>query len=553
MTNRRRNDALHSLAEMKCGARFLDPRFVWRLRAAGAVDRREVSAFLGVLPSMFGRGPSLGTLSQINARAVGSKIAIHDRHGSLTWRDLDRRSNRLARALIQRDLPRDALVATLLRNGREAVEAILATQKLGLGIAPLNTWATPSELRGIIGRSAPTLLIYDDLHEGQVREALGERTDASTSYEALLEGQPEHAPPPFVLERGSPRILTHTSGTTGSPKAASRRIGQTGTRALMGLLEVIPFRRDDVFFCPAPLFHSFGLLTFSMAALLGATLVLPERFEPEESLSLIEQHGATAASFVPVMVRRILSLPPVVRGRYFTGRLRIVLTSGSAMSPELRARARGTFGDVLYDLYGSTEAGWVAVATPRDVAEAPATVGRPVGGVEVMVFDDRGSPVPPNERGRILVRSDAVFEGYASGDGAGAQAPLQAIDTGDVGWIDDEGRLFVEGRADDMVVIGGENVYPAEIEAVISTVRGVVDVAVLGISDQEYGHALAAYVQGTADLDEIRSACRAQLSSFKVPKVIEIVDDLPRTATGKIRKGELASPRGPSRGRRRSA
>jgi fatty-acyl-CoA synthase len=542
---------LPPLDELKRGARFLDPRFVWRLRAAGAVDCREVTAFLGALPSLIGRGASLGTLSQINARSVGSKVAIVDRHGSLTWRELDRRSNRLARALIQRELTRDALVATLLRNGREGVEAILATQKLGVGIAPLNTWATPTELRRIIERAAPSLLIYDELHEAQVKDALGERADASTSYESLLEGQPEDAPPPFVLERGSPRVLIHTSGTTGSPKAASRRIGQTGTGALMGLLEVIPYRRDDVVFCPAPLFHSFGLLTFSVAALLGATLVLPERFEPEESLSLIERHGATAASLVPVMVRRIVSLPPEVRDRYDLEALRIVLTSGSAMSPELRDRAREVFGDVLYDLYGSTEAGWVAVATPQDMAEAPATVGRPVGGVEVMVADEGGRPALPNERGEILIRSDAVFEGYASGGGDGAQP--QAIDIGDVGWIDEAGRLFVEGRADDMVVIGGENVYPAEIEAVISTVPGVVDAAVFGVQDEEYGQALAAHVQGTADPDEILAACRAQLSSFKVPKVIEVVDDLPRTATGKVRKGELATPRQPSKGRRRSA
>jgi acyl-CoA synthetase (AMP-forming)/AMP-acid ligase II len=289
-----------------------------------------------------------------------------------------------------------------------------------------------------------------------------------------------------------------------------------------------------------------------VAALLGATLVLPERFEPEESLSLIERHGVTAASFVPVMVRRIVSLPPSVRGRYFTGRLRIVLTSGSAMPPELRARAREAFGDVLYDLYGSTEAGWVAVATPRDVAEAPSTVGRPVGGIEVMVVDDGRQRLPPSERGQILVRSDAVFEGY-SGDGD--QAPPQAIDTGDVGWIDEAGRLFVEGRAEDMVVVGGENVYPAEIEAVISSVHGVVDVAVFGVPDEEYGYALAAYVEGTAEAEEIQAACRAHLSSFKVPKVIEIVDDLPRTATGKIRKNELLSTEGQSNasGRRRSA
>jgi fatty-acyl-CoA synthase len=533
------------LAELRGGIRFLDPRFVWRLREAGAVDWHEVKAFLEALPSMLGRGLSLGTLSRINGSALGSKIAIHDRHGSLTWGELDLRVNRLARALIERELPRGALVASLLRNGREAAEAILATQKLGVAIAPLNTWASPSELRRIIDRAAPSLLIYDELHAEQVREALGKNgvTSGATSYEALLEAQPSGAPAPFVLERGSPRVVIHTSGTTGSPKPASRRLGETGTRSLMGLLSVIPYRRSDVMLCPAPLFHSFGLLSFSLAALLGATIVLPERFEPEESLELIEEHGVTAASFVPVMVRRIVSLPPEVRDRYDRSRLRIVLTSGSIMAPELRERAREAFGDVLYDLYGSTEAGWIAVATPSDMAEAPATVGRPVAGVDVDVVDENGRAVTRGATGRLIVRSDALFEGYTSGDDGSIRGGK--IDTGDIGWIDAEGRLFVEGRSDEMVVIGGENVYPAEIEAVISKVPGVVDVAVFGIPDDEYGQALAAYVEGNADPDQIERVCRSELSSFKTPKRIAIVDQLPRTATGKIRTREL-----PGAGRR---
>ncbi len=529
-----------ALAEIRRGVRFLDPRFVWRLRQAGAVDRREVRAFLEVLPSMIGRGPSLGTLSRINALALGSKIALHDRHGSLTWGELDRRVNRLARALIERELPRGSLVASLLRNGREAVEVLLATQKLGVAVAPLNTWASPSELRRIIDRAAPSLLIYDELHTEQVREALGKDdvTSRTTSYEALLDTQPSGAPVPFVLERGSPRVVIHTSGTTGSPKPASRRLGDTGTHSLMGLLSAIPYRRSDVMMCPAPLFHSFGLLSFSLVALLGATIVLPERFEPEESLALIEERGVTAASFVPVMVRRIVSLPPEARDQHDTSRLRIVLTSGSIMPPELRDRAREAFGDVLYDLYGSTEAGWIAVATPSDMAEAPGTVGRPVAGVDVAVLDEEGRAVSRGKKGRLIVRSDALFEGYTSGNDV--STGRREIDTRDVGWIDDADRLFVEGRADEMVVIGGENVYPAEIEAVISKVPGVEDVAVFGVPDDEYGQALAAYVQGDADPDEIERVCRAEPSSFKTPKRIEIVDRLPRTGTGKIRTRELA-------------
>jgi fatty-acyl-CoA synthase len=531
-------------AELRNVAKFLDVRFAWRMWQAGAVDRGEMAALISVLPWVVGRGASLGTLSQINAASVGSKVAIHDRHGSIIWEELDRRANRLARGLIERDLPRSALVGTVLRNGREAVEALLATQKLGLGIAPLNTWATPAELRTMIERAAPSLLIYDELHAEQVGTALGKAADTGTSYEALLAGQPSGAPLPFVLERGRPRVLIHTSGTTGVPKAASRRIGETGPSAVLGLLSLIPYRRDDVVLCPAPLFHSFGILSFSVAALLGATLVLPDRFDAEESLSLIERHAVTAASLVPVMIRRILSLSRDVRDGYDTTSLRIVLTSGSAMPPEERARVREEFGDVLYDLYGSTEAGWVSVATPQDVVEAPTAIGRPVAGVDVMILNDHDAAVPTGTKGRVVVRSGAAFQGYASnGDGAsdGDEAnPEETVDTGDVGWLDSDGRLFLEGRADEMIIVGGENVYPAEIEAVIADVPGVDDVAVLGVSDEDYGQVLAAYVQGSVDPETVRSACQGALSSFKVPRVIEVVDELPTTPTGKIRKHQLA-------------
>src|SRR5207249_4647793 len=184
---------------------------------------------------------------------------------------------------------------------------------------------------------------------------------------------------------------------------------------------------------------------------------------------LIERHGATVAAMVPVMIRRILDLPPRRRTPKPSG-MRALLVSGSAMPPELRAQAMGLFGDVLYDLYGSTEGGWVAVATPEDIRADPRAAGRPVHGVEVPVFDDEGHRVPPGEHGTLHVRSDVLFEGYQSGEEAEEREGFLSM--GDVGWVDEEGRVFVEGRADDMVVVGGENVYPNEVEAVIERVRG---------------------------------------------------------------------------------
>src|SRR5439155_25673106 len=254
------------------------------------------------------------------------------------------------------DLQPGDRVATLLRNSREAVEALIACQKQGYEVAPLNTWAKPKELRTILERSEPATLIFDPRHEEQVREALGEEPGekGAADYESLIADQPDTQVSPFGA-RGSQRILIHTSGTTGKPKAASRSANARATLAFLQVLAVVPYRADDVSVCPAPLFHSFGLLTLTIQMAIGATIVLPEKFDPKNTLELIEEHHATAASLVPVMIRRILSLSDEER-QHDLSSVRILLASGSAMSPEFREKAMDLFGDVLFDLYGSTEA-----------------------------------------------------------------------------------------------------------------------------------------------------------------------------------------------------
>ncbi|MFN2544671.1 MAG: AMP-binding protein [Actinomycetota bacterium] len=517
--------------------RLLDPKLLGRLLDAGAFGPRTAAGTVGTLPWLLGRGPSFGILTQIHATGRGSETALIDREGSLTWRELDSRANRLAHALDAMELQPGDRVATLLRNGREAVEAMIACQKLGFEIAPLNTWAKPRELRTIIERSEPATLIFDPKHADQVREAVGEEAMGETcfDYESLLSEQPGTQPFPLGA-RGGGKILIHTSGTTGKPKAASRSASGRAAFAFLQVLAVVPYRQDDVIMCPAPLFHSFGLLTMTIWAAVGATIVLPEKFDPKGSLELIDEHRATAASFVPVMIRRILSLSDQER-QHGLSNLRIVLASGSAMGPELRKKAMKLFGDVLYDLYGSTEAGWVAIATPEDIEAEPETSGKPVPGVDVAVYSPEGKRVGPDEQGTFYIKSDLVFEGYASGEETDEREGYLSI--GDVGHVDEEGRLFVEGRGDEMVVVGGENVYPAEIEDVIDGIEGVDDVAVVGLKDEEYGEVLAAFIRGSVEPDRVKEVCKKELASFKVPRVVEVIDDMPRTSTGKIKKKEL--------------
>ena len=521
--------------ELRSLSNLLDPKLLVRLKESGAFEPRRAIGAMGTLPWLLGRGPSLGLLTQMHATAQGDETALIDREGPLTWSELDARANRLAHGLDEMGLSAGDRVATLLRNGRESVESIIACQKLGLEAAPLNTWAKPKELKTIIERSEPAVLVFDPKHEGQVREALGEdlASKGCVDYEALLEDQPDGQPSPFG-PRGSQRILIHTSGTSGKPKAASRGAGGREALAFLQVLAVVPYRQDDVIVCPAPLFHSFGLLTLTIQMAIGATIVLPEKFDPTGTLELIEEHRATAASLVPVMIRRILSLGE--RGHDLST-LRILLASGSAMSPEMREDTMELFGDVLYDLYGSTEAGWVAIATPEDIRASGETLGKPVPGVDVRVYSPQQDLLDQGEHGELYIKSDMVFEGYSSGEETTEIDGFLSI--GDMGHLDEEGRLFVEGRDDDMVVVGGENVYPAEIEEVIDGIEGVEDVAVAGIKDEEYGEVLAAFVVGSVSEDQVLKTCKSELASYKVPKRVEKLDELPRTSTGKILKRKL--------------
>jgi fatty-acyl-CoA synthase len=529
---------------------ILHPTTLKQLHRAGALGPKSPLAVAAALPWLAGRGPSLAILGHMNALTTGPRTALHDRRGSISWAALNRRVNQVTHALEASGIDPGGHVALLLRNGREMVEIILAAQRLGVVACPLNTWAKPKELEATIRNSRPLLLFYDTSHSEAVAEsappsipliAVGEAGTAlpnSAPYEALIAEHGHRPPGPFVRRRGTPKVIIQTSGTTGTPKAAARDAAASGLGVLANLLQVVPYRRDDIVYCPAPLFHSFGLATFTFATALGATMVLPEKFDPRLSLELIEKHRCTAASFVPVMIRRILSLPDEVKSRYDLSSLRIVMASGSVLSNDVRRGATDLFGSVVYDLYGSTEAGWVAIATPEDMLKDEHTVGRPVPGIEVSIRSVDGKPLKTGETGELYIRSKVMFEGYTSGESTKDNEDGY-MSIGDLGHLDEQGFLYIDGRADDMVVVGGENIYPVEIEQVIEDLGGVEEVAVIGIPDEEYGEILAAFVAGRVTEGEITEVCKRELASYKVPKRIQILDELPRNATGKILRREL--------------
>jgi acyl-CoA synthetase (AMP-forming)/AMP-acid ligase II len=443
-------------------------------------------------------------------------------------------------------------VAVMARNSRPFVEVIIATAKLGGRILLLNTGFSGPQLAEVVEREGADIVVFDDEFRAvighlQARRPLVVACSDTAVAEPTVASIVEHStagPPPSPRHPG--KIVVLTSGTSGTPKGAERSGGGSGgAGAISGFFDRIPLRRHETIVVGAPMFHAWGLAGLTIGSSLASTIVTRRRFDPEQTLALVEQHRATVLWLVPVMLERIMALPDEVRRRYNLSSLRIVALSGSAVRAEAVRRFMDDYGDIVYNNYSSTEVGWAAIATPADLREAPATAGRPPRGTELRILDDNGSPVPSETPGRIFVRNDTLFEGYTGG---GRKQVIDGfMETGDVGHLDAKGRLYVDGRSDDMIVSGGENVYPAEVERLLGTHPSVVEVAVLGVPDEDYGQRLTAFVvlgSGADPLalpEELRNMVRDNLARHKVPRSIQVIDELPRNAAGKVVKRELLS------------
>nr|MBA3288932.1 AMP-binding protein [Acidimicrobiia bacterium] len=345
---------------------------------------------------------------------------------------------------------------------------------------------------------------------------------------------------PLLPVRQQGRAVILTSGTTGRPKGA-RRGGQGSAEALGPLLQVIPIRARDTVVVAAPLFHAWGLVHLGVGMSMSSTVVLQRSFDPTATLASVAEHEADGLAVVPVMLQRILDLPDDELSRFDTSSLRYIAASGSALGAPLVRAVADRFGPILYNCYGSTEVSMATVAGPADLAAAPSTAGRAVPGTAVRILDEAGAEVPPGVTGRIFVGSSSRFEGYTGG---GTKASVDGLlSSGDVGHLDGHGRLFVEGRDDDMIVSGGENVFPAEVEDLLAAHPAVAEVAVVGIPDEQFGQRLKAVVVrrrgARLTAAQVRKHVRANLARYKVPRDVQFVAALPRTATGKVRRVEL--------------
>jgi fatty-acyl-CoA synthase len=493
-------------------------------------------------------GPTPAAACVASAVRYPDRLALIDERGQLTYRELHQRTNALAHALAEHGLSEGDNVALLCRNHRGFVEATIACSKLGAHVLYLNTGFAGPQIADVVAREEAAALIYDDEFASLVGDA-GSRDQRFIAWRGDVE---EDLPEPTVedliaegdradvaapAQQGRTTILT--SGTTGTPKGANRAV--SGLDPVGALLSKIPFRAHFVTIDAPPMFHAWGFANFLIALAMSSPLVLRRRFDPRTTLEDVARHRVDALVLVPVMLQRMLDLDPRELARYDTSSLRVIALSGSALPPAVVERGLERFGDVLYNLYGSTEVAWATIATPEDLRAAPGTAGRPPRGTIVKLFDENESEVLDGDSGRIFVGNEMLFEGYTGGGSKDMIDGLMA--TGDVGHFDEDGRLFIDGRDDDMIVSGGENVFPAEIEDTIAGHPNVVEAAVIGIEDPDFGQRLKAFVvvrDGTQlSEDEVKSHVRGSLAGYKVPRDVELVDELPRNATGKVLKREL--------------
>jgi fatty-acyl-CoA synthase len=533
------------------------------------MDAREVSYKLQVARALLGTGiahperpdktlRSLGVLRRWGpssaAAYTGGAIrfpdrpAIVDDRGTLTFAQIDRRTNALAHTLADGGIGAEDSVAIMCRNHRYFVEATVACAKLGAGALYLNTAFAGPQITDVMQREDPSAVIYDEEFADLVGEGAagrrcivawsepGDGASAPAIEQLIASAETSALTPP--AEKG--RVVILTSGTTGSPKGASRKQPDTLEPAA-ALFSKIPLKARQTTVIAAPLFHSWGYAHFTLGLALSSTLVLRRKFDPEETLRAVSQHRASTLAVVPVMLQRMLELGPQTLARYDTSSLQVIAASGSVLPGELATRTMDAFGDVLYNLYGSTEVAWATIATPVDLRAAPGTAGRPPIGTIVKLLDDEGREVAAGQAGRIFVANEMMFDGYTGGGGKEIVGGLMS--TGDVGHFDADGRLFVDGRDDEMIVSGGENVFPREVEDLLADHEAIEEAAVVGVPDDEFGQRLRAFVvlRDGAELTEqqVQAHVKANLARFKVPREVVFLDELPRNATGKVLKREL--------------
>lgn len=478
---------------------------------------------MGLALKRWGVSPATGYAAA--AARHPDRLALCDELGALTFADINRRTDRIAADLTARGVSSGDAVGLMARNGRGFLESAVALARCGADVLYLGTGTAAGQLREVLAREGARMVVHDAEFDppaaGVTTEELGALADAPGPRGPRSSGR-------------TPRQVILTSGTTGAPRGAAR--AGASLADLAAALDRLPLRAGQTTVLAAPAFHAWGLGHLSLAMVLGSTLVMRRVFDPEQVLHDLEQTRAQALVVVPVMLDKLLAADPA--GHDLSG-LRVIASSGGSLPGDLVERTLAAFGPVLHNLYGSTEVAYAAVATPADLQRDPRCAGRAPHGVRLRVVDEAGRDVPAGQPGRIFVGSALAFGGYTDGSDPARLDGLLA--TGDLGRLDATGCLTVLGRSDDMVVVGGENVFTGRIEQVLLSHQAVTDVAVVDVPDDTYGVRLIAHVVTCEPVDpeQLKALVVDQLARHAMPREVRFHEELPRNATGKIVKCAL--------------
>ncbi|MGH3726348.1 MAG: AMP-binding protein [Mycobacterium sp.] len=515
-------------------------------------------AMAALLRSFWQYGPTPAMLLAASAIRFPDRVALIDDIGQLTYRRLQHRAEAIAASLYALTPAAPRSIGIVCRNHRGFIEAVLAGAQLGAELVFINTELTPPQLQAILQRHNPDVLVYDEEYVNTVAEAqyqgmrvLAWHEGAARDGQLTLDGlaAQQHRNPPPV--RRPIKLTLLTSGTTGLAKGVPRAI-KPRQLVLMCVtaMGMVRMRSKDRVLVAPPFFHGFGLVGLLGPLALGGTVFCRRRFDAKQALEDIAQESITMLIAVPVMLQRLLAVPDIGRDIARRLPLRMILTGAAPISSATVSGVLDVFGPILVNGYGSTEVGVVAIASPADLVAAPNTVGCKALGVSVRVLRVDRQEAATGETGMIFVRGGLEYEGYTP-EKTTRPAAKEVVDghvnTGDMGHFDAEGRLYIDGRSDDMIVSGGENIFPGEVEDRLTAHPAVADAVVIGVPDNEYGQVLQAFVVAVAGAptpsdDALKAHIRERLERYKVPKQFVILEEIPRNASGKVLRAQLHSP-----------
>ncbi len=526
---------------------------LWSLTKPGLMALLRVFASGSQNPSQIYR---------IHAKNSPSKPALIWRGRTTSFAELDERIDRIAGGLIRRGIGRKKSVILMMRNRQEFVELGAAAARAGASAVAISWRSTPQELvylathSGALGivtevdllptleavkSELPSEFLENVFVVGGAAPPNGLRT---TALDLLLEEAAPKLPPADSSLEDEAAVVIYTSGTTGKPKGAVRKFPKDTMHAAFRFINETPMRVDDVHLVTCPLYHSTAFGFMSLSHILGQTVVLMDEFKPEPFLELVDRHGVTTTAVVPTMLHRVMELPAEIRKKYDARTLRAVFSGGAPLPGQLAIDFMDRYGDVLFNFYGATETGLVTLAKPADLRAAPGTIGKALPNNEIRLLGEDSKDVLEGKVGELYVKNKMLVAGYHNDVAATNESMLDGFfSVGDLARLDASGHYFIEGRKRDMVISGGVNVYPAEVEGVLEQHPDIAEVAVVGVPDREWGERVRAFVvlKSGAAVDEgmLKTFARARLAGPKVPRDFVFVDSLPRNPTGKVLKREL--------------